>query len=166
MSQLGAGGGRMGGSTPGRPSGPGRFAGAAPRPEQEQTGLVQDTDYEAIVVRGEAEALVRVAEQVGARLARSLSTSQIRGIFGTVRRIEMNWQDSSPEARRQQAQRDLVLLKPKLAYQAKRQGAGVQQLREVLTPAIDRVKGDRARFRNFVDFFEAILAYHRAHGGR
>ena len=59
---------------------------------------------------------------------------------------------------------DLVMLKPKLAYAAARNEA-VADLRDALTQAIDRVGEDPKRFKNFVDFFEATLAYHRAAGG-
>ena len=96
----------------------------------------------------------------------------IRAFFGTVREIEMSWpsadeQGPAAQSRARRCYRDLVLLKPKLAYQARRgQGPGVQNLKRVLDPAIDRVGDDRDRFQNFVDFFEAILAYHRAYGGQ
>jgi CRISPR-associated protein Csm2 len=87
-----------------------------------------------------------------------------------VRRIEMTWpeepQDETEEQEAEQARRELLLLKPKMAYQAKRErGRGVQTLVNVLTEAIDLVEGDRQRFQHFVDFFEATLAYHKAHGG-
>ena len=38
-------------------------------------------------------------------------------------------------------------------------------LKEILTQAIDRVGDDQKKFNRFVDFFEAILAYHKAYGG-
>ena len=60
----------------------------------------------------------------------------------------------------------LLMLKPKLAYAAKRHGGGVNTLKNVLTQAIDRVGNDSEKFNRFVDFFEAILAYHKAYGGR
>lgn len=125
---------------------------------------------QAIIVNGDAKVTVEEAEALGRDLARQLTTSQIRNIFGTVRRIEMNWPEearSDEEQQRQtRAQRDLLLLKPKMAYQAKRErGRGVGTLTRVLTDAIDLVDGDRIRFQRFVDFFEAILAYHKAHGG-
>ena len=128
-------------------------------------------ELNAIVAQGDAKLLVTQADALGQQLARGrLSTSQIRNIFGTVRRIEMNWpeqpQTEAERERARKAQRELLLLKPKMAYQAKRErGRGVQELTEVLSAAIDEVDGDRARFQNFVDFFEAILAYHKAHGG-
>ena len=60
---------------------------------------------------------------------------------------------------------DLVMLKPKLAYAAARNDA-VTDLKDALTQAIDRVGDDPQRFKNFVDFFEATLAYHKAAGGQ
>ena len=63
------------------------------------------------------------------------------------------------------------MLKPKLAYTANRH-ASVNTLKEVLTQAIDLVGKEqeksyqREKFSRFVDFFEAILAYHKASGGR
>jgi CRISPR-associated protein Csm2 len=124
-------------------------------------------DRKAIIVDGDAELLTEKAESIGRSLARNLTTSQIRNVFGTVRQIEMNWGSQATEHQRQQAARQLILLKPKLAYQAARErGRGVKDLADVLTPAIDLVGEDRDRFQNFVDFFEAILAYHTAAGGK
>ncbi len=85
--------------------------------------------------------------------------------------------------RTRRALRELTLLKPRLAYAASRNPV-VRHLADVLTPAIDGVldgidfKPDARdtwlainklalqRFGRFLDFFEAILAYHRAAGGR
>ena len=95
-----------------------------------------------------------------------LSTTQIRNIFTEVRKIEAMW-----ETKPNFAMRRLIMLKPKLAYQAVR-NKEVSLLRDVLTKAIDEVnvaptKNERdERFRRFMDLFEAILAYHRAEGGR
>jgi CRISPR-associated protein Csm2 len=124
-------------------------------------------DYQKIIVEGDAKAVTDRAEDIGTSLARQLTTSQIRSVFGTVRQIEMNWGPRATEQQRKHAARQLLLLKPKLAYQAKRQrGKGVEELAGILTPAIDLVGEDRQRFQNFMDFFEAILAYHTAAGGQ
>ncbi len=110
---------------------------------------------------GGAETLVRCAESIGKALARQLTTNQIRAIFGEVRRIEGEWKTNS-----QRASRNLILLKPKMAYRAKKErGRGVDDLVSVLSPAIDYVQGKGDNFTRFVDFFEAILAYHKAGGG-
>ena len=119
------------------------------------------------MIEGDARLLTEQAAAIGASLARQLTTSQIRNVFGTVRQIEMNWGPRATQQQHRSAARQLTLLKPKLAYQAKRErGGGVQELADVLTPAIDLVGDDRDRFQNFIDFFEAILAYHTAAGGR
>lgn len=81
--------------------------------------------------------------------------------------IEMNWR-SKPEDSYRQA----VLLKPKLGYAAARErGQGMQDLETVLGPALSAmmegadIQEKHLRFGRFVDFFEAILAYHKKHGG-
>jgi CRISPR-associated protein Csm2 len=135
--------------------------------------LVSDTDLQAIIQDGNNEVMVTQSEAVGKALARQLTSSQIRGIFGSVRRIELDWQSGEEEMtareseRLRRAQREFALLQPRLAYQAKRErGQGVENLCAVLTPAMQLVGTDHTRFRNFVDFFEAILAYHKAAGGQ
>jgi CRISPR-associated protein Csm2 len=57
-----------------------------------------------------------------------------------------------------------MLLKPKLAYAAGRQDE-VKPLMAVLVPCIDRVH-TKDDFSHFYRFVEAIIAYHRFHGGR
>ena len=111
---------------------------------------------------GAAELLVTWADRIGGALAEQrLTTSQIRSIFSEVRRIEADWgQDSG------RASRNLILLKPKMAYRARRErGDAVRDLVSVLEPSIDQVNGKEENFQRFVEFFEAILAYHKAHGG-
>jgi len=127
-----------------------------------------------ITSTGETNKLIEWADKVGTTLRfRGLSRSQIYGIFGAVRRIEMGW--SAKKASNEQEQKvlddqkqkaltALLLLKPKLAYQGKKVPI-VGHLEKVLKEAIDSVK-DRDDFQRFVDFFEAILAYHTAAGGK
>lgn len=118
-----------------------------------------------------AETLVRRADQLGQNLKNAgLTTSQIRALFGEVRQIQAQWSMGGDQ--QQIAARRLVLLKPKMAYRSRKErGKAVADLVAVLDPAIDEVikekdlnrKGDN--FRRFVEFFEAILAYHKAYGG-
>lgn len=119
-----------------------------------------------------AETLVKTAESLGEALAKPLTTSQIRAIYGEVLQIKADW--LSPESktdpgalsRKDRAKRAFILLKPKMAYRARKEkGQGVKMLVNVLDPAVDLVKGDDDNFRRFVEFFEAILAYHKAKGG-
>lgn len=111
--------------------------------------------------------LVQFAQTTAERLVKDqLTRGQIRNIFTEVRKIESLW-----EVDQEKALRRLVMLKPKMDYQTSRIPQ-VQRLKDVLSEAIDEVvKGkdnkDRdERFKRFMNLFEAILAYHRAKGGR
>ena len=113
-------------------------------------------NLDARIITEGGEILVKEAEQRGQQLARNLTTSQIRNIYGAVKKMQMKG-GLDPHK--------LLMLKPKLAYAARRHGGGVDTLKDILTQAIDLVGDDSKKFNRFVDFFEAILAYHRAYGG-
>jgi CRISPR-associated protein Csm2 len=123
---------------------------------------ITDDQIRTIITQDDPKLLVDQAKAIGLALSKSLAKSQIRNIFGTVRQIQMSW---TGEAQKAASYRQLLLLKPKLRYQAAR-NKEVKPLAEVLDKAIDHVGDDRVRFGRFVDFFEAILAYHTAYGGK
>jgi CRISPR-associated protein Csm2 len=134
--------------------------------QRSSKAAISPADIQAIIVKGDADRLIKRAKEIGRSLkGAGLSMAQIRGIFGTVRRIEMRWTEKASEKAQELAMRQLLLLQPKLEYQARRQKE-VRGLKDVLIPAIEQVQGDRERFGRFVEFFEAILAYHVAEGGR
>ncbi len=98
---------------------------------------------------------------------RQLTTSQTRNFFGEVRRIQFRLSDTIT----QDDINKVTMLLPKLAYAAVREKkVGTDKLKDVLTIAINTVIADKdtfaSRFERFVDFFEAILAYHKASGGQ
>jgi CRISPR-associated protein Csm2 len=107
---------------------------------------------------------IKFAEEFGRYLKNNmLTTSQIRNIFGEIKRIQM--------AGIKENQTAFLLLKPKMAYAVARDGKrGLDQLTKVVNKAFDSVaiETDKAEnhYQNFVDFFEAILAYHKAAGGK
>jgi len=115
---------------------------------------------------------IEFAEKFGQALAeKKLSTAQIRNVFGEVRRIEMKMRESWDEA----VETSVLLLRPKLAYSAKRasQKAPIaQELEAVLSAGLKEVSAGKdendkqRRFQRFADFFEAVLAYHKAYGGK
>lgn len=129
------------------------------RGNQRRASYTLDVD----VIHKGGDALVDAAEKLGTRLKNSgLKTAQIRKVYGAVKKIQM----------RDEFQRnDLVMLKPKLAYAAARHSE-VMDLKDALTQAIDQVTkakdpvDTQKKFKNFVDFFEATLAYHKAAGGQ
>jgi CRISPR-associated protein Csm2 len=115
-----------------------------------------------------AKKLVEWSEHLGEFLARrGLTTSQIRKVFGEVRRLWMEAQKGWTDV----LTRKVHLLIPKLEYAARKEVA-VKALRAVLVRSIREVlEGEnhdeiRKRFERFVEFFEAILAYHYAFGGK
>ena len=118
----------------------------------------QKIDISEIIEKG-GEPLVTAAEDLGRKLKnRGLKTAQIRKVYGAVKKIQM-----SDVFNDEFNQNELIMLKPKLAYAAARKPE-VEDLKNTLTQAINEVDNSD-KFKNFVDFFEAILAYHRAYGG-
>ncbi|WP_051328219.1 type III-A CRISPR-associated protein Csm2 [Desulfatirhabdium butyrativorans] len=125
-----------------------------------------DQDLKAMLDGKNPKGMVDWAERIAKKTLEDrynpLTTSQIRNIYGTVKKLEMtgNPEDVLPK---------LILLKPKLAYVVGRNSKveGLKILRDVLGSAIDLVaESIEPRFQNFCRFFEAILAYHKAEGGK
>ncbi len=141
--------------------------------------MLASSDLDKIIKHGDTDLLVATAQQIGERIQRErVTTSQIRNIFGEVRIIEQQViagvaQHQNPATSEPNASimlltteaRQLKLLRPKLAYQSARH-TELKGLAEILSASIDRVDTNAEYFRNFVDFFEAILAYHRFYGGK
>jgi len=115
---------------------------------------------------GPTPSLLQETENFGMSLVQQkLTTSQIRQVFSKLKNIE---------AKGFQTQRtEFMMLKPFIAYAAGRQKsvAGLQAFKEKISSAIDAVfdgdqESEQIRFHNFCKLFEALLAYHRAHGGK
>mgnify|MGYP005850826793 CR=1 FL=1 len=126
------------------------------------------------IEQDDPKSLIEAADIIGQELVtQKLTTSQIRALFGEVRRIKMNWTDDKDREKARQSYRKATLLKPKLGYQAKRMEQkthGVKTLEDKLVPALDAVieapeSERKVRFERLTDYFEAIVAYHRKHGG-
>lgn len=129
---------------------------------------MSDPIIEKIITKDEdGSELVKFAELVADILVKNnLRNTQIRNVFTEVRKISaLHGQDPSAAIRR------LQMLKPKLAYQSVRQPP-VTKLKDVLSDAIDQVvkiqdpEAQEKAFDKFLELFEAILAYHRAKGGK
>jgi len=96
----------------------------------------------------------------------AMTASQMRNIFGEVKRIEAqltpdNWEKILP---------DILLLRPKIAYNtaremAKRRESRIKAFREIMELALNEVD-DIEPFRRFAQFFEGIIAYHKVYGGK
>ena len=119
-------------------------------------GNASPTGTIANVIEKGGNDLVKAAEVLGKQLKnQGLKTTQVRKIYSAVKKIERDGFDPNK----------LALLKPKLAYAAARKDE-VTLLKDALIKAIDQVGDDKEKFKNFVNFFEATLAYHKAAGGQ
>jgi len=93
-----------------------------------------------------------------------MTTSQIRNIFGEMRRIQMNGYVSQKTS--------FLLLKPKLAYAVKRNEInGLRDFYEYFKIAYSSVdtKNDTdgtKQFKNMIELTETILSYHKFYGGK
>lgn len=127
----------------------------------------------AWVKNGFQNETIDFAEEFGNYLVKNrLTTSQIRNIFSEVKRVAGEVAKvGKVEGKNKQ---DFLMLRPKMAYAAQRAGGrGIEDLKKVLDNAhiavsevLDEPEKGKEAFGNFVDFFEAILAYHKAAGGR
>ena len=120
----------------------------------------------ADVIEKGGEDLVNAAENFAKKICdknKGVTTSQVRRVFSAVKKIQMKVQMGA-----EFQLNELILLKPKLAYAAARaptaRKANTEKLKNILIEAIGQVD-DNKKFENFVAFFEAILAYHKAFGG-
>lgn len=97
-----------------------------------------------------------------------IKTNQIRNVFGAIKRVEMEWTKEKKKEKPDflRIERELELLKPRLAYAARHDE--VKPLKKVLDKAIDGVKSskdEQEAFKNFMRFVESIVAYHKFYGG-
>ena len=109
---------------------------------------------------GADENLVSYAEKAGKEMADGkLTNSKIRSIFGEIKRIQMaGFNNEKPS---------FYLLRPKVAYAYGRDRdiTGLKVFKDIFDDAYKYVKDEKS-FLRFCDFMEAILAYHRANGGK
>ena len=94
-----------------------------------------------------------------------VKTSQLRTFYSAVNRIRVQFQQK-PEF--SSIERSLILLKPKLAYAAGRHKT-LKGFQSFMVQAIDGVvnsKNQEGALNNFFDLLEAVVAYHKFHGGK
>lgn len=106
------------------------------------------------------QALVDQADKLGKLLAEEvrLNTTQIRKVLARVNALNARLHNGFSKD-------EVPLLKVQLVYAAAREKAKVGPLADVLLAAIDRIH-DETDYRWFARFVEAIVAYHRFHGGK
>lgn len=93
------------------------------------------------------------------RTKEAMSTSQIRRFYGALKRIQADFENLKGE---------ILLLEPKLAYAMGRdeKKSKIDEFYKELSPLIRDINEDEKKFKNFVSIVEAIVAYHKAQGGK
>lgn len=105
--------------------------------------------------------LVTFAEQKGRELKDGgLTNAKIRSVYGEIKRIQ-GAKDF------EKSKSSFYLLKPKVAYAAGREpnNQGLRLFKQIFDESFEFVSDDNT-FNNFCSLMEAILAYHRANGGK
>ncbi|HYF96291.1 MAG TPA: type III-A CRISPR-associated protein Csm2 [Symbiobacteriaceae bacterium] len=102
--------------------------------------------------------LVAHADALGLLLVRDLTTTKARSFLSRVNALRTRFAHGFDAT-------EVPLLKVRLAYAAAREKRAVGPLAKVLLPAVDRIESAED-FRWFARFVEAIVAYHRFHGGK
>ena len=108
---------------------------------------------------GASEMMIKYTEEMGKFMAENkLTNSKIRSIYGEIKRIQMG--DFEKE------KSSFFLLKPKVAYALgrDRSNQGLKLFKLIFDRCSEDVTDQKA-YQNFCNFIEAILAYHKAHGG-
>lgn len=124
-------------------------------------GIFNKLEYQSSWITQEpTEALVKYAETAGRFMAKNgLTNSKIRSIYGEIKRIQMGvFEREKPS---------FYLLKPKVAYALGRddKNEGLKLFKKIFDRCSADVS-DQKSYQNFCGFIEAILAYHKAYGGK
>lgn len=123
------------------------------------------------ILVGADEKMVQFADKAGKYMApkgdkdkQHLSKSQIRNVFGEIKRIQLKGYDT-PEGRS-----SFMLLKPKVAYaEGRNKTKGLSLFKRIFDVGWDIVTNNHStnlQYGNFCALLEAILAYHKAYGGK
>lgn len=144
----------------------GRQNGGYPNRNNERTTESADAVFSRLsynpywITDGANEEMVQYAEEAGKYMAnKGLTNSKIRSIYGEIKRIQMGEFDKVKSS--------FYLLKPKVAYALGRDktNEGLRLFKLIFDKCSSNVI-DQKTFHNFCNFIEAILAYHKANGGK
>lgn len=128
-----------------------------PDPKQ----VFAEAGFKSSWITGEVDcALPTFADKMGKEMATGgLTNSKIRNIYGEIKRIQMGEFENEKAS--------FYLLRPKVAYALGRdpQNKGLQLFKLVFDKASESVT-DKKSYKNFCNLIEAILAYHKAYGGK
>lgn len=133
------------------------FGGPGSRDVSREAELEPDVERLRRILNGDVRELNAYAFELGGKYvsgkeSEKLSTSQIRNVLDEIQRM------------REFDEKKLQLLRPKLAYAAGRHGGMVRYFQKLMDLLINMTTKDNYQY--FKNFVEAIVAYHRYHGGK
>lgn len=106
------------------------------------------------------EPLVLFAEMAGEFMAKNnLTNAKIRNVYGEIKRIQTGGFENLKAS--------FFLLKPKMAYAVGRdkENIGLLLFQRIFNECFTLIK-NKEHYQNFCNLIEAILAYHKAFGGK
>lgn len=119
---------------------------------------------ENLLAKDIEEIVQRASEMAPLFKKDDLKTHQLRTFYGSVSRIRNAAAGEKQGEKLTKVKKDLVMLKPKLAYAAGRQPKSVRKFADFMIPRIEEVQDDQT-LENFFLLVESIVAYHKFYGG-
>jgi len=116
--------------------------------------------------KASAQEINSYCDKKGKEFAINIKTNQIRNVFSKITSIRNNY--SIKREVNEKIERDLILLKPLLAYSAGRK-AEVKNFQQEMNKVIDAVINSTDKnlaLQNFFAIVEGFVAYHKFYGGR
>lgn len=110
--------------------------------------------------------LNQIAEDKGRDFVQKhgINTNQVRNIFGAIVKMRNDYDNGKKGEKYQDIRREMILLKPKLAYAAAKQQEKMGPFMDTFTRLIDLVENSKDQEKaasSFFEFFEAVVAYHK-----
>ena len=128
---------------------------------QQNENACRELNFDANwITRGPDENMIKYAERM-AECMKSVSSSRLRNIYGEVMRIKLKGYDNERNS--------FFLLKPKVTYnyariKSSKEKSAFENFKRFFDTSYDLVlQNGESAFKNFVNLFEAILAYHKQH---
>ena len=110
----------------------------------------------------------KAEEFVKSKNITSISTSQIRKFLSAVNKInnKVKYQNDSEELSNDIVD-EIAYMRVQFAYIVGKNNTNeMKELYKKLDPAMAEIKTSKAAFINFARYVEAIIAYHKFHGGK
>ena len=123
--------------------------------------IFEELRFDASWITKEAtKEMVDFADKMGKILCEEkLTTSRFRNVFGEIKRIQVSGYEEHKVS--------FILLKPKIAYAVGRdnENIGLLLFQNMFDACFEHVT-NKETYQNFCNLVEAILAYHKLHGGK